>query len=109
MHRRHPASQDNLISISVGSSTSHSLRLIYCCTTNVAASQGVPTIPVTPPVLPIPFLQPWDESGLGLNFSTQATFSKTRPTPLLSIPVDPSLCPRSGLTRSLLRNQIYPY
>ncbi|KAK7453241.1 hypothetical protein VKT23_011917 [Stygiomarasmius scandens] len=98
IHRRHPTPQDNSISISIGSSTPDlGSSTAVPTTTTAAASQGVPTIPVTPPVLPTPFPQPWDESGIGLNFSTQgcldffqnmtntAPFRSCRPFSMLSL------------------------
>ncbi|THU95232.1 hypothetical protein K435DRAFT_897708 [Dendrothele bispora CBS 962.96] len=73
IHKRHPSPQlvaDVSVSVSSNSSSSSPTP-----TPTVSTAQSVPTIPSSPPVLPTPFPQPWDQSGLSLNFSTQGCFN----------------------------------
>ncbi|KAK7453243.1 hypothetical protein VKT23_011919 [Stygiomarasmius scandens] len=124
-----PAPPDNSISFPLVHRLRIQARLLPLpTTTTTATSQGVPTIPVTPPVLPTPFLQPtpfpqpWDESGLGLNFSTQgcldffqnmtntAPFRSCRPFSVLSLWSSSFTAPQSNISllNDILRGTCNP-
>ncbi|KAF5365428.1 hypothetical protein D9758_010850 [Tetrapyrgos nigripes] len=80
LHKRHPSPGSGEESLSVSfptPSSSSSTSSASNPSSSSSSNQLVPTIPssTSPPVLPTPFPQAWDQSSVPLNFSTQGCYS----------------------------------
>jgi hypothetical protein len=73
-HKRHPYGTSVCINLPKPTSSPSSLSHPPS-SSSPSTSTSIPTIPTTTPVLPTPFPQPWDQSGVPLNFSTQGCYT----------------------------------